>query len=30
MRRGNLARLKAGRRQLITRRHLPHFPGNAS
>ena len=30
MRFGNLARLKAGRRQLITRQHLPHFLGIAS
>jgi hypothetical protein len=30
MRRGDLARLKAGRRQLITRQYLPHFPGIAS
>jgi hypothetical protein len=30
MRRGDLAGLKAGRRQLITRQHLPQFPGIAS
>ena len=30
MRLGDLARLKAGRRQLITRQYLPHFPGIAS
>jgi hypothetical protein len=30
MRLSNLARLKAGRRQLITRRHLPHFLSIAS
>ena len=30
MRLGNLAPLKAGRRQLITRQHLPQFPGIAS
>ena len=27
---GNLAHLKAGRRQQITCQHLPHFPGIAS
>ena len=30
MRLGNLARLKAGRRQLITRQYLSQFPGIAS
>jgi hypothetical protein len=30
MRLGDLAHLKAGRRQLITRQHLPQFPGIAS
>jgi hypothetical protein len=30
MRRGNLARLKVDRRQLITRQHLPQFLGIAS
>ena len=30
MRLGDLTRLKVGRRQLITRQHLPHFPGIAS
>ena len=30
MRLGNLAHLKAGRRQLITRQHPSHFPGIAS
>ena len=30
MRRGNLASVKAGRRRLITRRHLRQFPGIAS
>ena len=30
MRLGDLARLNVGRRQLITRQHLPHFPGIAS
>ena len=30
MRRGNLAHLKAGRRQLITCQHLPQFLGIAS
>jgi hypothetical protein len=30
MRLGDLAGLKAGRRQLITRQHLPQFPGIAS
>ena len=30
MRLGDLARLKAGRRQLITRRHLPQVRGIAS
>src|SRR6478735_4704273 len=30
MRLGDLARLKAGRRQLITRQHLPQFLGIAS
>ena len=30
MRLGNLARLKAGRRPLITRQHLPQFLGIAS
>jgi hypothetical protein len=30
MRRGDLAHLKASRRQLITRQHLPQFLGIAS
>ena len=30
MRLGDLARLKAGRRKLITRQHLPQLPGIAS
>ena len=30
MRLGDLARLNVGRRQLITRQHLPHFLGIAS
>ena len=30
MRLGDLAHLKVDRRQLITRQHLPHFPGIAS
>ena len=30
MRLGDLARLNVGRRQLITRQHLPRFPGIAS